>query len=217
LLLAICVALALGLVWGMTKLDPRLSGLFQIGARVSELRYFYPQDVLFALGAKLTLAERFIYWTTAYRIFGTYPILGVGPGNAGFLFERFMPIYGYQLVEIQNVLTEPIYGFPNPKSLWFRILAEQGTLGMITFLLWLVLLALSARALYKSSERFDRVLGLAGLLCLAAQIFEGFSLDTYALPQLWIMLGLLSAWASQRFMAQDLRDDRQLEMASPTS
>jgi hypothetical protein len=200
LLLLICAVLVLGALWGMTKLDRRLAGLFEIGARVTELRYFYPQDVLFALGAKLTLAERFIYWTTAYRIFGSYPVLGVGPGNAGFLFERFMPIYGYQLVEIQNVLTEPIYGFPNPKSLWFRILAEQGIIGMITFVIWLFVLGLSARSLLQSRDRFDRFIGLAGLLCLAAQLFEGFSLDTYALPQLWIMLGLLSAWANRRLL-----------------
>ena len=211
-ILMIFAVLALGLLWGMTKFDPRLAGLFQIGPRVTELRYFYPQDVLFAVGAKLTLAERFIYWATAYRTFGTYPILGVGPGNAGFLFERLMPVYGYQLIEIQNVLSQPIYGFPNPKSLWFRILAEQGTVGMITFLLWLILMGLSARALLKSSERLDRFFGLAGLLCLVAQIFEGFSLDTYALPQLWIMLGLLSNWTSQRLMNHTLRKRRQPEM-----
>jgi hypothetical protein len=30
-------------------------------------------------------------------------------------------------------------------------------------------------------------------LALIAQIFEGFSLDTFALPQLWIILGIFSA------------------------
>jgi len=217
LLITICITLALGLLWGMTKLDPRLSGLFQVGDRVTELRYFYPQDVIFALGGKLTLAERFIYWTTAYRIFGTYPILGVGPGNAGFLFERFMPIYGYQLVEIQNVLKDPIYGFPNPKSLWLRIVAEQGIIGMITFIVWLLLLGFSARALLKSSDRFDRFIGLAGLLCLIAQMFEGFSLDTYALPQLWIMLGLLSTWTSRRINHSDVHQTKLVEVMEAAS
>jgi hypothetical protein len=35
------------------------------------------------------------------------------------------------------------------------------------------------------------VLGLAGVFALLAQFFEGFSLDTFALPQLWIILGFL--------------------------
>jgi hypothetical protein len=35
--------------------------------------------------------------------------------------------------------------------------------------------------------------GLGAGLTLVAQIFEGFSLDTFALPHLWIMLGLLTA------------------------
>jgi O-antigen ligase len=205
LLLVICGILAFGLLWGMTKLDPRLSGLFQVGARVTELHYFYPQDVIYALGGQLTLAERFIYWTTAFRIFGTYPILGVGPGNAGFLFESFMPVYGFQLIEIQNVLNQPIYGFPNPKSLWLRILAEQGIIGMIAFVSWLLLLGLSAWALLKSRDRVDRFIGTAGMLWLVAQLFEGFSLDTYALPQLWIVPGLLSAWATRRLFLSGLR------------
>jgi len=37
------------------------------------------------------------------------------------------------------------------------------------------------------------IFGVAGLLAILAQVFEGFSLDTFALPQLWIMLGLLTA------------------------
>jgi len=203
LLLAVCVMLALGLLWGMTKLDPRLSELFHVGATITEFRYFYPQDVIYALGGRLTLAERFVYWTAAFRTFSTYPLLGVGPGNAGFMFEKVLPVYGYQLMEIQNVLSQPIYGFPNPKSLWLRILAEQGIIGMASFAVWLIFLGLSARALIQSKDRFDRFIGVAGGLALIAQVFEGFSLDTYALPQLWIALGLLSAWTGKR-----LRDVR---------
>jgi hypothetical protein len=39
-------------------------------------------------------------------------------------------------------------------------------------------------------------LGAAGLLALGVQVFEGLSLDTFALPQLWIVLGLVSAAVS---------------------
>jgi hypothetical protein len=46
------------------------------------------------------------------------------------------------------------------------------------------------------------MIGLAGLLSLVAQVFEGFSLDTFALPHLWIMLGLVTAVASLRSSLQ---------------
>ena len=202
LLITILIALLTGLgvvfLWGVSQLDDRMTDLFEMGSLVTELRYFYPNDVVFAVGHRLTLAERFIYWATANRIFSAYPLLGVGPGNAGFFFQDFLPVYGHQLVEIQNVLTQPMYGFPNPKSLWFRILAENGIVGFISLMVWLILLASTARALIRSRDRFDRFIGISGAICLIAQIFEGFSLDTYALPQLWIMLGLLTAWGTKR-------------------
>jgi hypothetical protein len=34
-----------------------------------------------------------------------------------------------------------------------------------------------------------------------AQVFEGFSLDTFALPQLWICLGLIASCQSLRLDA----------------
>jgi O-antigen ligase len=205
-LLLFIIALAVSLLWGLTRLDPRMGNLFGVTGRINELNYYYPRDLLYALANRLTLAERFVYWTTAFRTFSAYPLLGVGPGNAGFMFEKFLPVFGYQLDEIQNVIRYANFGFPNPKSLWLRILAEQGIVGMIVFVLWLIMLGLSARALLKSANRMDRFIGLAGVLCLLSQVFEGFSLDTYALPQLWIMLGLLTSRANKRLLDQSSTD-----------
>jgi len=37
------------------------------------------------------------------------------------------------------------------------------------------------------------MVGVAGLIGLAAQVVEGFSLDTFALPQFWILPALIAA------------------------
>jgi hypothetical protein len=63
-------------------------------------------------------------------------------------------------------------------------------------MVWLVMIGLAAYRLARGRRSILRVLGVAGLLALATQVFEGLSLDTFALPQLWIMLGLVTAGIS---------------------
>ena len=88
--------------------------------------------------------------------------------------------------------------FPNPKNLWVRLLAETGVAGFTAFGSWLGLLALSAWNVWKRGSGVRRVIGLAALFTLLAQVGEGFSLDSFALPQLWVMLGLMTAAAWRR-------------------
>ena len=73
------------------------------------------------------------------------------------------------------------------------LLAETGGIGFLLFVTWLALLAVGARRMWKSRKGVMGMLGFAGSLTLVAQIVEGFSLDTFALPHLWTMLGLISA------------------------
>jgi O-antigen ligase len=125
--------------------------------------------------------------------------LGVGVGNAGFMFEQGIPTFGYRLEEIRRVLSPENASFPNPKSLWIRLLAETGILGTAAFLTWVVLMLAAAVALSTTVVGETRVIGIAGLLAVPAWILEGFSLDTFALPQTWILVGLVTAaaWRSR--------------------
>jgi hypothetical protein len=199
-LLGVLVA---GLVFGAAaaagRSDQRLWALESIHDRLDELRFLYPNEVILAVGDRLAFAERLVYWTSAFRTFSLYPILGVGPGNAGFLFERTLADYGLRLTEVQNVLRQPSFGFPNPKNLWARLMAETGILGLLLYGWWFVSIGLGAAVLWKRGEGFERYLGLAGVLALVAQVIEGFSLDTYALPQLWLVFGLVTSglWSSK--------------------
>lgn len=74
-----------------------------------------------------------------------------------------------------------------------RILAETGVVGLSIFLGWVVEVGASAARLFRRTGVLANTLGLAGLLALLAMAIEGFSLDTFALPQLWITLGLVVA------------------------
>jgi O-antigen ligase len=183
-----CVAMLAGVLLA-AQVDPRVEELFEIDFSGAFVQYDEP---IYAISSKLAIAERLMYWTSGFRVFSKYPILGVGLGNSGFVFLETVPSYGYRLPEIIGIASGSPQ-FPNPKNLWIRLLAETGIIGFSVFMAWLLLLALGAWSLLKKGKDLSAVLGLAGLLAILAQIFEGFSLDTFALPHLWIMLGLITA------------------------
>ena len=198
LLLVGIIGLAAGLV-GVARAaierDARTSRLLSTPTQFDSIRSENPYETVYAVANRATFAERLVYWRAGFWPFERYPVLGVGLGNAGFFFEDGLPAYGHQLVEIKNLLDPVNPNFPNPKSLWLRLLAETGMVGFSAFLIWLGVLAAGGIALAKRARGVDRVIGVAGLLAILAQVSEGFSLDTFALPQLWIVLGLLAAAA----------------------
>ncbi|MFH2068674.1 MAG: O-antigen ligase family protein [Candidatus Omnitrophota bacterium] len=75
----------------------------------------------------LSLRDRFFYWASSLEIFKQRPVLGFGPGSFGIHYARFkIPA----AMETQH-----------SHSIFFEILAEEGLLGIITFLwFWILLL-----------------------------------------------------------------------------
>ena len=193
--IALCVLVAAigGGVLVAGKVDRRLRHLLTLPDLISEIRHYYPGVVGYEVANRLAFAERVIYWADGFRVFEQYPILGVGPGNAGFFFEQSLPDYGRGLTEIVSILRPLNPTFPNVKNLWVRLLAETGVGGFSAFVVWLGLLALAGWRVWRNGSPTRQVIGLAGLLALLAQVGEGFSLDSFALPQLWVILGLLTA------------------------
>ncbi len=183
---------------GIARADRRTQRLFILPSQLASIRDEYPYEVAYEVANRVAFAERLVYWTAAFRTFEQYPLLGVGPGNAGFLFEQNVPTYGHRLVEIQTALDRANPNFPNPKNLWIRLLAETGMLGFSAFLIWITLLAAGAGRLIRQQDSLARAIGWGGALALISIVIEGFSLDTFALPQLWLVAGFITAataWA----------------------
>ena len=193
--LVVFVLLAMGVLGLSATTDWRIRRVFSLPGEVAALRAEYPFELGYAIADRAAFAERVVYWRAGFSAFERYPVLGVGVGNAGFLFEDGLPTFGYRLEEIRRVLNPENLSFPNPKSLWIRLLAETGIVGTSAFLTWTVLMSGTAYALARTSAVETRLAGVAALLALPAWILEGFSLDTFALPQTWILLGLLTATA----------------------
>jgi len=189
LLVLLSILIMLTIVFLASRLDPRIERMFQTDFYGILKTHSQP---IYTLANRLAYAERVMYWTVGLRVFSQYPMLGVGLGNTGFFFLEELPAFGYHLPETIRIINGSPW-FPNPKNLWVRLLAETGIVGFIIFVVWMFVLALGAWFLIKRGKGIQVVLGMAGLLALLAQIFEGFSLDSFALPQLWIILGLMTA------------------------
>jgi hypothetical protein len=172
-----------GLLVLLAHFDPRTARLLSLQALPSNL---------FDFAFKVDFAERVIYWSIGWSVFGRYPLLGVGLGNTGFFFLQYLPNLSYRLPEIVNVafLANTL---PNVKSFWVRLLAETGLIGTSLFATWQVVLWKGGTFLRSNHSALLRTLGWMGAFAILAFLAEGFSIDSFALPYLWFAMGLLTA------------------------
>ena len=163
------------------KIDPRMASLFKISFDQDNpiLRYFN----------QLKFGDRVVYWLTGWNIFNKFPIFGVGLGNAGFYFPKNIPAYGWSLIEVRRLMYRS-HLLLNVKSLWFRLLAETGIVGTSLFIGWIISLISSLIEKYRSLNQREQTMGFAGLLVVTGMVFEGMSIDSFAMPYWWVSLGL---------------------------
>jgi len=186
------IGVGYGLIRFGSAYDWRLRRVMQVPNEMISIRQQHPYAVAYELANRVAFAERLVYWRTAFSAFEAHPVFGVGLGNAGFYFETSVPAYGYTLTEIKTVLTPGNPNFPNPKNLWIRLLAETGLFGFSAYLAWILVVGGCAWSLFSRGSGLARTLGLVGVLAISSQLVEGFSLDTFALPQIWIINGLIT-------------------------
>jgi len=190
--LGIYALAAVIVVYALSHLDWRLARFFQITS-VTQLKFLTGNVYLFF--NYLAFAERFVYWVAGWRVFNLNPIFGVGLGNAGFYFQHALPAYSWTLPEVINIYFR-ISAVPNIKSLWIRLLAETGIVGFSSFLTWFMVMFRSAWSIRINKSHLFKTVGWLGLFVLISFVIEGFSTDTFALPYLWMSLGIVSATAA---------------------
>lgn len=176
-----------GLVYRLSLNDPRFAQLFEI-----DTGYYTTHMNIFIFANKLDMAERFVSWDLGWKVFEEHPVLGVGLGNLGMFTYTRLSSYAWKLPEITRILYSES-SLPNSKNLWIRILAETGIVGFAFFSTWLIVLWQASRQLQKDVSFLYHALGLMGQFTLMALLLEAFSVDTFALPFLWISLGLVTS------------------------
>ena len=144
----------------------------------------------------------------AWSAMGTYslePWTGVGLGASGLYMYDYLPDFSKtSLFEIARQLDPSSHAIPNPKSMYIRVLAETGLLGMALFLAFLFSMLADMRALLRSGAK--RFFGLAGLFTWIAVFLYNSTQDSFATPNLWINLGILIGLASAYNVAEAVKE-----------
>jgi O-antigen ligase len=175
------------------------SGLLEVTGNIA--RY------LASIGADIRVALSLAGW----EVFLRNPIIGVGLGQSGFYLLDHLPSWTRE----SSVLTASLFSpfsmqFPNPKNLWIRLLSETGLLGTTFFIVFMVVMLACAVYLAGKRDRLMKHIGLAGVISWLAIVVEGFSLDSFALPTMWIALGLVTSgvWLLHEKDRNELEIDR---------
>jgi hypothetical protein len=140
-----------------------------------------------------SMGPRVAYIVGAMPAFDANPLTGVGMGASGFWIYQNMPnelLMGEP--EIAQALAPGSGLFPNPKNLYVRLLAETGLAGTVLFLaFWLGIFA-DGLAAARRNTPFLRFLGAAAVFTLVALAFHAISVDSFAMPEMWLNLGILA-------------------------
>lgn len=145
----------------------------------------------------IAFQQRFVYWETAFNMYNEQPLLGVGLGNYAFYFKDALPAQFQRLPEIIRQIT-PAEGrdrLITPKNLPARLLAETGILGLMAFLTFTLAVLGCALSLFYSRLPGARYFGVGALLSMAVFVVIIFSFDSFAIPNMWITFGLITAAA----------------------
>lgn len=146
----------------------------------------------------LGFGPRLMYAEAAYTTYEAHPVLGVGLGNYAFFVKETLP---YRPLapspEILRILTPDIgrNRLVTAKNFYLRILAETGLVGAAAFLAFLCAILGCVLFLWYSVERNQNFLGKAGILAMVAFAIAAISYDSFAIPNMWVNFGLISAAA----------------------
>lgn len=154
------------------------------------VRYFINYFEYLGFGARYT------YMETAYQVYDSSPILGVGLGNYAFYFDEKLPERPLAAIPEVLRLVVPDSGtnrLITPKNLILRVMAETGILGLTTFIAFIMAILGCALYLWFSPDMEVKFWGIGGMLGLIAFSIVAISFDSFAIPNMWVVFGLITA------------------------
>jgi putative inorganic carbon (hco3(-)) transporter len=137
--------------------------------------------------------ERLNRWSCAVRMFKEKPLFGWGPGTFMFKYAPF------QLYKDRTIISTNWGTLGNAHSEYFGPLAEQGLIGVLSFIgILLVVLYQGMKLVYHSPQQKVRIFAAALLIGLITYFTHGFlnnflEIDKAALL-FWSYLGMLTAF-----------------------
>ena len=147
---------------------------------------------------------RAAYMFGALGAYEQYPVAGVGLGASGFYIYNHLPDWAMTTVpDIARQLSPESSLYPNPKSMYVRLLAETGLVGFFIFVAFLFSVLADSLIALRSGGPLMRYLGIAGLFSWLAILFYNATQDSFATPNIWINLGILAGVTAYAVKSDD--------------
>lgn len=155
-------------------------------------------DDPFEMLLSVSAVPRISNWVSAWFIFLQHPIFGVGLGNSTYFYAANVPDWALAFPEVQGWLSGS--GTINPKNLFLKLLAETGLVGFLIFAIFVL-----KHFQGKNPGIRYRVLRNSGIIAL---FFNYFSLDSFALPTEWFLLGFIVVLGDSALPSKSTHDER---------
>lgn len=121
------------------------------------------------------------------------PIIGVGLGQFGFYINDYIPEGAKEnSYEVRNWIDTTVSVWPPVHSLYHRIFAEEGTIGLILYFAFIVTVCLKIfiKIIINRNDKTKCLLGIILLSSYSSILVGGLTLDQFVIPQFWIMSAL---------------------------
>ncbi|ERL03710.1 O-antigen ligase family protein [Mitsuokella sp. oral taxon 131] len=127
-----------------------------------------------------------------WNMFMDHPLLGVGFGMYGFYASQYYPAEAWRSLEIV-MWGQDGTGWPWPPvhSLYARILAELGVVGLIVYLVLLLSLFSGLWRVCVAEDAEQRTEARILMLALLGIVLQGFNIDTFRNIPMWIVFALV--------------------------
>ena len=121
------------------------------------------------------------------------PIIGVGLGQFGFYVNEYIPEGAKEnSYEVRNWIDTTVSVWPPVHSLYHRIFAEEGIIGLITYFAFIVTICLKLfiKIIINRNNKTNCFIGIILLSSYSSILVGGLTLDQFVIPQFWIMSAL---------------------------
>lgn len=141
---------------------------------------------------------RIAYSEAAINTYTAAPVFGVGLGNYAFYFEEMIPDQPLaRTPELMRIIS-PEDGrdrLITVKNFYLRLMAETGLVGLAAFAVFFVAIFGCTLFLWLSADAQQRFWGTGGILGIIVFIVSAFTFDSFTLPNMWVVFGLITAAA----------------------
>jgi len=120
-----------------------------------------------------------------------FPLLGVGLGNSKYFFNQFIPDWALNSEVLSYITTKHAL---TPRSMWIRLLAETGIIGIFPFLFFIFTIIKNYLSLIKKSNRnkYNEFLFCSFFIFLLAFFIHGFNVPSFFIVFQWTLLGFFA-------------------------